>query len=317
MNNLYLITGEEAYEKDECLEKIKESFGELVKGINYIVLDKDSISNLESEINTYPFGFERKLIIVKIEKKGAKDTEDDDKKQEFLTDSLKETLENLDDSVCIVFIGDFTLKSKIYKFVESHGKCFNFEKKKENELINWCKKLFDENKINISNQDIAYLINLCGVDKLVLKTEITKLSDYAMNTKNIKKEDIDLLCIKTSDIIIFDLTDSLGNKNIKKALMCLDELTENKEPIQKIAIMIAKHFKALLVAKIAVEENKNLLDELNTKSTYAANKYKEQSKRFSKQELVEMIKKLAKLDVDSKIGKIDLKIGLEKIICEN
>ena len=138
-----------------------------------------------------------------------------------------------------------------------------------------------------------------------------------MNTKNIKKEDIDLLCIKTSDIIIFDLTDSLGNKNIKKALMCLDELTENKEPIQKIAIMIAKHFKALLVAKIAVEENKNLLDELNTKSTYAANKYKEQSKRFSKQELIKMIKKLAKLDVDSKIGKIDLKIGLEKIICEN
>lgn len=317
MNNLYLITGEETYDKNEALEKIKNSFGELVKGINYIVLDKDNLSNLENEINTYPFGFEKKLIIVKLEKKSSKDGEEDDKKQDFLTDSLTEILENLDETVVVVFIGDFTLKSKIYKLVEKHGKCFNFEKKKESDLVNWCKEIFNSNGVNISNQDITYLINLCGVDKLVLKTEITKLSDYAMQTKNIKKDDIDLLCIKTSDIIIFDLTDSLGSKNARKALMCLDELTGNKEPIQKIAIMIAKHFKSLLVAKIATEQNKNLLNELNTKSTYAANKYKEQARHFSKQELVQMIKKLAKLDVDSKIGKIDLKIGLEKIVCEN
>lgn len=317
MKNLFLITGEEVYERNECLEKIKESFGELVKGINYIVLDKDNISNLESEINTYAFGFAKKLIVVKIEKKSVKDSEEDDKKQDFLTDSLIETLENLDEMVCVVFVGDFTLKSKIYKLVEKHGKCFNFEKKKENELVSWCKELFNINGINISNQDVSYLINLCGVDKLILKTEIIKLSDYAMQSKNITKEDIDLLCIKASDIIIFDLTDSLGSKNTKRALMCLEELTENKEPIQKIAIMIAKHFKSLLVAKIATEQNKNLLSELNTKSTYAANKYKEQARRFNKQELIKMIEKLAKLDVDSKIGKIDLKIGLEKIICES
>ena len=166
MKNLFLITGEEVYERNECLEKIKLSFGELVKGINYIVLDKDTISSLESEIDTYPFGFSQKLIVVKLDKKSTKD-EEEDKKQDFLTDSLIETLENLDDSVGVVFIGDFTLKSKIYKLVEKNGKCFNFEKKKENELINWCREIFDENEIKISNQDISYLINLAGTEKLV------------------------------------------------------------------------------------------------------------------------------------------------------
>ena len=300
MESLYLITGDEVYERNECLEKIKKSFGELVKGINYIVLDKDNISNLENEINTYPFGFNKKLIIVKLDKKSAK--EDDDSK-DFLTDSLIKTLEELDETVCVVFVGDFTLKSKIYKLVEKKGKCFNFQKKKENELITWCKEIFDNNEVKISNQDISYLISLCGTEKLVLKNEIEKLTSYAFNTKSIKKEDIDKLCIKTSDIIIFDLTDSIGTKNKAKALKCLEELIENKEPIQKIAIMIAKHFKSLLVAKIAVEENKNLMDELNTKSTYATNKYKEQARRFSKKELIEIIKKLAKLDIDSKIRK--------------
>lgn len=315
MENLYLITGDETYEKNECLEKIKESFGELIKGINYIVLDKDSISNLENEINTYAFGYSKKLIIVKLDKKSSKE-DDDDKKQDFLTETLEETLKTLDESVCIVFIGEFTIKSKIYKLVEKYGKCFIFEKKKENELISWCKEIFIKNEIEISNQEISYLINLCGTEKLTLKNEIEKLISYALEFKKITKEDIDKLCIKTSDIIIFDLTDSLGVKNKRKALESLNELIENKEPIQKIVIMISKHFKSLLVAKIAIEEGKNVGQELNAKSTYAVNKYKEQSRRFEKQELIKIIQKLAKLDIDSKLGRIDLKIGLEKIICE-
>ena len=165
--------------------------------------------------------------------------------------------------------------------------------------------MFNKEEIKISNQDILYLINLCGTEKIVLKNETSKLISYALNSKEITKEDIDKLCIKTSDIIIFDLTDSLGQKNKKKALISLNELIENKEPIQKIVIMIAKHFKSLLVAKIAMEQNKDVLAELNTKSAYAAGKYKNQAKCFSKEELTNMIKKLAKLDIDSKLGKID------------
>ena len=218
--------------------------------------------------------------------------------------------------MCVVFIGDFNQRSKIYKIVSQKGKCYSFEKKKENEIISWCASKFSENNISISNQDVMYLVNLCGTEKQILKNEMDKLFGYATYSKVIKKEDIDKLCVKTSDVIIFDLTDSLGTKNVKNALICLNELIENKEPIPKIVIMIAKHFKSLLVTKIAAEQNLNVMNELGTKSTYAANKYKEQARRFSKEELVNMIKKLAKLDVDSKIGKIDLKIGLEKIICE-
>ena len=65
-SNLILITGEDAYEKEEKLEQIKANFGECIKGINFIVLDKTNINRLEDEINTYPFGFSKKLIIVKL-----------------------------------------------------------------------------------------------------------------------------------------------------------------------------------------------------------------------------------------------------------
>ncbi|MBQ8298946.1 MAG: DNA polymerase III subunit delta [Clostridia bacterium] len=324
-SNLYLITGEDAYEKQEKLEQIKADFGECVKGINYIVLDKTNMNKLEDEINTYPFGFSSKLIIVKVDKKEkvseatevaneGEASENVEDKNDWLTPSLEETLKNLE-GVTVVLFGDIKKTTRIYKLVQKHGECLVCDKKKEYDLLSWSSKIFKENSVDINNADINYLINLCGTDKLMLKNEIDKLIDFSFESKRITKEDIDAICIRTSDVIIFDLTDSIGNKNTKAALNSLSELLENKEPIQKIVIMIAKHFKSLLVAKVAMLENRNVLDELATKSTFAANKYKSQAKYFTLEELKAKVLEFSKLDVDSKTGKIDLKIGLEKIIC--
>lgn len=322
-SNLYLITGDEAFVKQEKLNKIKEEFGECVKGINYIVLEKNSINSLEDEINTYPFGFSKKLIIVKVDKKEKKtetienessEEETSEDKNDWFTESLEKTLKEMTD-VIVVFIGDIKKTTRFYKFVQKNGECIVCEKKKEYDLLTWASKLFKENNIEINNADINYLINLCGTDMLTLKNEIDKLIDFSDDNKKISKKDIDLVCIRTSDVIIFDLTDNIGNKNIPAALNSLNELIENKEPIQKILIMIARHFKSLLVAKVATIEGKNLIDELTTKSTFAANKYKSQARSFSVEELKWKIQQFSKLDIDSKTGKIDIRIGLEKIIC--
>ena len=316
--NLYLITGTDILEREERLEKIQEDFGEKVKGINYIVLDKDSLKTLEAEINTYAFGYPNKLIIVKLDKKEKAEKEDSDsevseEKSDWLTAELEESLKSLTD-VIVVFYGEFMKRSKIYKLVEKYGECIVCDQKKEYDVMTWCAKKFKENDVEITNTDVNYLISLAGIDKLVLKNEIEKLCCYAIDSKKITKSEIDNLSIRTSDVIIFDLTDSIGTKNIKGALKSLNELIENKEPIQKIVIMIAKHFKSLLVAKVAMMENRNVMDELATKSPYACNKYKSQAKLFSFDELKEKIRSLAQLDIDSKTGLIDLKVGLERII---
>ena len=316
MERFYLITGSETYEKGEMLEKIKQNFGTIEEGINYIVLDKESVSNIEIEASTVPFGYSKKLIVVKYDhEKTGKDTEKDSK-AETISETMIEMFASFNNSVCVVFIGDFSIKSKIYQFVEKNGKCFVFDKKKESELISWGKEQFAQNDISISNGDIAYLLDICGTEKQILMNEIDKLSAYAMQSKKISKEAIDLLCIKSSEMIIFDLTDSLGSKDIKKSLQILQELIDNKEPLPKILVMVAKHYKSLLVTKITLKRGGNVLSELDTKSTYAANKYKTQARLLEESQLVTMIQKLAKLDVDAKVGKIDLKIGLEKLICE-
>ena len=68
-----------------------------------------------------------------------------------------------------------------------------------------------------------------------------------------------------------------------------------------------------MLSKIALEQGKSVATELGI-NPYPAKKYSDQSKNFSKEELIRIFKELAELDADSKVGKIDLKIGLQKIM---
>ncbi len=65
LNSIYLLYGEETFLLETCLKKIKNNFGALVSGINYVKIDTNNINTLISEIETPAFGYETKLIIVR------------------------------------------------------------------------------------------------------------------------------------------------------------------------------------------------------------------------------------------------------------
>ncbi len=311
-NNICLITGDDLFERNRKLEEIKKNFGELVKGINYIVLDKDNISSLISELTTYPFGFEKKLIIVNIATKMSSDDENSNNKNDWFNDDVTKNILNSIDTNVIVFVGDFQARSKIYKFVSANGKCIECNKpKSKKDIAPWVVSITRQYNKNISIENANYMIQICSADKLLLFNEIQKMIDYIGEREEILKDDIEKVGIRTLETIIFDLTDCIGTRNISNTLKFLEELLAQKEPLQKILIMIARHFKSLLITKICILENRSIADELNTKFPFIINKYKDQARRFELNELEDIIINLANLDADSKIGKIDLKIGLE------
>ncbi len=306
--NLYLITGDDLFERNRKLNEIKNNFGELVKGINYIVIDKDTIESLNSEVTTYPFGYSQKLIIVNI----SSTQEEGSNKKDWFTKELTESILNSIDMNVIVFIGDFQARSKIYKFVSANGKCIECNNpRSKKDIAPWVVSIARQYNKNISLENANYMIQICSADKLMLFNEMQKMIDYIGDREEILKEDIEAVGIRTLETIIFDLTDCLGTRNISNTLRILEELLAQKEPLQKILIMIARHFKSLLITKKCIAENRNASEELNTKFPFIINKYKDQSRRFEINELEDILINLANLDADSKIGKIDLKIGLE------
>lgn len=101
-----------------------------------------------------------------------------------------------------------------------------------------------------------------------LINEIRKQIEYVGQVGEITKETIDLLATKKLETVIFDLTDSLGKKDIKMAITVLNNLLYEKEPIQKILITLYNHFKKLYLTKLAIKQNRDIRRNIRIKSKF-------------------------------------------------
>lgn len=320
LNSIYLLYGEETYLLETIVKKIKSNFGELVKGINYIQIDETNIKDLIPNIDTPAFGYEKKLIIAK--NTGLFNKESKKKNSTFsslntsVLDYISNNIDILNESIVLIFVEEEIEKNELFKVIEKNGCICNFEKQNPLQIIARLKSICKAYKVELEDNTAKYLIETCGTNMQDLINEIRKLIEYVGENGTIKKEDIDLLSIKQIDSIIFDLTDSLGNKNIKKAMETLNGLIYNKEPVQKILITLYNHLKKLYIVKLSDKYSRNTAESLNLKQNqmFLINKYKAQAKYFSEEELRKIIEELINLDTNYKKGEIDLNLGLEAIL---
>ena len=321
LNNLYLLYGEETFLLETVLKKIKTNFGELIKGINYIQIDETNVKNLISDIETPAFGYEKKLIIARntglFNKESKRKTSTSTELSSKIADYVSNNINIINESTILVFVEESVEKNELFKVIEKNGVVCNFERQNPAQLIGRLKSICKAYKVEIEDSVAKYLIETCGTSMQDLINEIRKLIEYVGENGSIKKEDIDLLAIKQIDSVIFDLTDSLGNKNIVKAMDTLNGLIYNKEPVQKILITLYNHFKKLYIVKLSEKYNRNTAECLNLKSNqmFLINKYKIQAKYFNEIELRKILEELIDLDTNYKIGEIDLNLGLEAILC--
>ena len=321
MESLYLLYGQENFLIEDTVKKIKKSFDKLVEGINFIKVDETNVSQLISNIETPCFGFDKKLIIVKesglLKKEGKKKNSSLSNTMERVADYIKDNIDFIKQDSVIVFIESEVDKNKLYKVIDDFGKVMNFEPEKLPNLIKRIKAISNAYKVQITDYDAQYLVECCGTNLQDIINELRKLIEYKGEGAQITKQDIDLLTTKQIDSVIFDLTDNLGKKDIKKAMDVFYNLIYQKEPVQKILITLYNHFKKLYFVKIALGYKENITDALKLKpnQTFLVNKYKTQAGYFNIIELRQILKELSDLDYNYKIGIIDLNVGIESILC--
>ena len=327
---IYLFYGEETYLLETRVKKIKKEYQQLILGINFIQIDDTNVEELIADLETPAFGFDKKLIIAKntgIFKKEKKTTKSDSKKKkvddiksplnEKIAKYIQENLEELKNTVDLVFVEQEVDKNALYQTIEKVGEVKEFALLKLPDLIANIKKITVAYKVNIDDATAKYLVECCGTSMQDLINELRKLIEYKGENSNITKQDIDLLCTKQIQAVIFDLTDNLGKKETSKALEVYNGLISNKEPIQKILITLYNHFKKLYIIKIAEKYNEDVATAMNLKPNqlFLVSKYKTQARYFETQELREVLEALIDLDANYKIGLISLEIGLEAILC--
>ena len=325
LNSLYLLYGEEEFLLNTCVKRIKKLFGEKIIGINYIQIDEQNIESLIQELQTPAFGYPKKLIVIKnsgLFKKAKAGTKKKESNKDLnletnIANYIEQNLKTINESAILVFIENEVDKNNLVKTIEQYGITCNFQKLNPSQIASRLKAICNAYRVNIDNNTMQLFIETCGLNMQVLINEIRKLIEYSGENGTITKEAINLLSTKEIEAVIFDLTDNLGKKNIKKALEILHQLLYNKEPIQKILVTLYNHFKKLYITSLAIENNNNISESLCLKpnQVFLVNKYKIQVKYFSINSLKKIIEELINLDYNNKIGNIDLKLGLEAIIC--
>ena len=322
MKNLEVIYGENTYLIEKEVKNIKKNFGEIIQGINYVAIEQNSLENIIPELQTPAFGYPKKLIVVKncdllkkeLKTKKTKNMEVAQKIAEYIEENHQELQET---TILLIIEESIDKTNSLYKMIEKYGETKECKELNIVELSQTLKSICSAYKVNIDNETIKYLIETSGTSMQELINEIRKLIEYAGTNGTIDKKAVDLLAIPKIEAVIFDLTDSLGSKQIGKALETLRNLIYNKEPIQKILITLYNHFKKLYLVKLAQKENTNITEVLNLKpnQTFLTTKYKKQSGYFEEKQLREILEELINLDIQSKSGQIELNIGLEAVLC--
>lgn len=321
VSSLYLLYGKEKYLIESCIKKIKNAFGECMKGINYISIDAESTSKIVEELSMPAFGYPKKLIIARntgLFKKEAKKKQSETASIKTTINSyINENIESIKETVILVFVEEEADKTELYTTIDKFGTVCEFSPQKPLELKSRLMQICKAYKVNVNDNTLQYFIECCGTDMQTLINEIRKLIEYSGENGTITKELIDTLSIKQIESVIFDLTDNLGQKKVKEALEVLHNLVYAKEPIQKILITLYNHFKKLYIVKLCGKYNKDIATslKLSPNQMFLINKYKNQTRFFKEHELENITKELRNLDYKYKIGLIDLELGLEAILC--
>lgn len=301
IGSFYIFHGEESYLKehyrDQIISKLcppgSEDFSLVRLGENM------SREDLVDAVESFPFGTERKVILVS-DYPILKPTGD-------LKEALPDILADLPEHVCLIFYFD-ALEFKpdkrltIWKVIEKHGTVVEFEKSGQADLIPWIKRRFAAYDKIIDTAECEYMIFICGSLMTNLITEVDKISAYA-DHKNITRGDIDAVASRVLDADVFDMTDCILNGNYEKALAILRDLFATKNPPVAVLGAITKQMQRLYAAKLAFEARKSedyLAKLLGYRSSYPARLQMQGARRMSLRGARKAVQLCSQADLDIK-----------------
>ncbi|MCB0729425.1 MAG: DNA polymerase III subunit delta [Ignavibacteriae bacterium] len=304
LNSIYFLFGEDHFTINNAvkrIEKVIEPF--LSSDFDKEVINTEKKANLSELIDlayTFPFGSEKKLVIVKNFENF------DNKKQlvDYINDPSESTI------LVLVNYGNISnLNSEPYKTLAYKNLIFQARELKGNELETWVNKRAGQLDFKISSENIKALIEIVGEDKSLLEMQLQKFSSFLNKNEEITTEDIQKLSSATKEYSIFDLLNSLGKGNSSNSFKVMNNLLDNGKDMVFIINMLTKYFS---VISQSIEMRQRNLNDNDASKAIGVSKYyyincKNASYFMNESRLFKASKALYKTDLTLKTTNIDSK----------
>jgi DNA polymerase-3 subunit delta len=313
---IIFLYGEDAFRSNEKLAEIKNKFLEknpdTMSGLFDFGEKEWNIREIITNISSGGLFSSKKLAIIKNILAGKKEFSDEIFEKFLKAEAKKEK----SDLILIFWESGKTKKgSKLYKLLKKIAKCQEFELLEGAKLKNWVIGEFKKSGLLINQVAVEKMIIFVGNDLNLLSREIEKLVTYK-NKGEITVEDVDLLVKSKIDTDIFKTVDALARGDKKTALKMLhDHLEDGEDPFYLLS-MYFYQFRNLVKVKPLAEKNMSSQD-IATKlkmHPFVARKSLEQARNFSWPKLKSLYNQLCEIDFESKIGKTDIALALDKFV---
>tara|TARA_B100001057_G_scaffold433724_1_gene462798 strand:+ start:1032 stop:2030 length:999 start_codon:yes stop_codon:yes gene_type:complete len=252
--NLFLFYGENDGQK---LEAINTNFSNFTKDNTFKYNEKDILQNkqlLFENVYSKSFFEDDKLIII---------TEITDKFLEIILELIES---NLDEIKIILLTKKLEKKSKIRNFFEKEKKVLiiPFYEDTSQTLIMIARKILDENKIYLSQEQLNLIVDRSHNDRISLKNELEKVVTLSKSKNKIDSNDILRLTNLSENYSASELADNCLSKNKKKTLNILNEnISSNDDNILILKTFLYK-LKRLKKLRQNFNENNDLEKTINS-----------------------------------------------------
>lgn len=316
---IYIFFGEEEYLKDTYVKRVASLVGDGgFPEFNHIFLEGErDFSEYDDALESVPMMAEKKLVHIKDSgifktRRAHGDRYGTEELKDFWTEKLSR---NMTDTVIIFDERNADKRSALYKAASKAGLAVEFTYLSDADLVTWVIKQCLNAKKRISKENAYYLVSRCDPGLNNLNNELGKLLDFC--GEEIYKSDIDRLVSKSTQTVVFELTDAIirGDANTAVTVIRDSRAADSRGAFALLYLMLSSFEKMLHVKAMDGASAGEIASAIGA-SPYMARRYIDNASRFSYDTLAWMTGRIAEIDLAIKEGETGDWQALEQFAAE-
>ncbi len=319
MPNIFFLFGNDEFAISRRLKEFESDFTDPTSAdMNTARLEARSVSedDLGNALNAMPFLAKRRLVLLANPSSKYNNPSLRKKFLEFIGKAPESTQLVMYESVD----PRDAEKHWLVKWAEKNNKLIQsraFMLPRLKDMTGWIVNETKNQGGQIAPRAAEMLKDMVGVDTRQAGMEIAKLLAYVNWSRPVTVEDVEAVCIVTSQQSVFDFVDALANGNGKSAQHLLHRLLESQDEFSLWG-MVVRQFRLLIQAREVLDGNGNKEDVIKALGVhpFVAEKAAQQASRFSIESLEAISHRLLTIDERVKTSQVTLDLAMDTLVVE-
>lgn len=301
LSNVYLISGDDRFLCYNALEQIVEAASVNMKDMNMVDMNSPTASDIVASANIYPFGDERRVVVVH---DYAPKSGDKEKKEieAYLLSPMPST-------VLIFFnLSDDTFISK-FKDKLTYVDCNKLD---AGSISKYISKSLESVGVSADQSAINLLALYCLYDMQRISGEINKLTSYLGGEGRLTDDIVKQMVVQDKEYQVFSLAEYISRGDASRALDLVNSLYDKSGGFGLLGALY-NNYRRLLYVAVTKASDQELAKALGTKE-FAVKMLKNQLGVFSPRKIKTIVDYLGELDSNIKQGKIKEEIAIKTAV---